>query len=391
MWSEYKYFILAGLAFIAIGVMESLKPKETVWIESYSKFDKIPYGNYVLYNELESIFSDPVTSSYESLKSSLSDTLINTNLLIINNSFDASESDINALLNYVNRGNQAMIISRKITDKLLDTLNLSIDFEFSEEIETEISHLISNDTTQYSGPTFNIYFRSYFDEIASASPIGYRSDSLINFVSVNYGEGLIYLHVLPSAFTNAFMLSKNNHGYVSKVLSYLPDQPTIWDEYFKARKNYIKKTPLQQLLATDGLRQAFYLLLLGTLIYMIFASKRRQRSIPVLPIKSNSTVEFIQTMGQLYYNESDHKDIGVKRVNYFLADIRERYRLETETLNEEFCSKLSILSGVPRDDIDRLIKNFTVINTVAVVLDIRIKEQDKLIENYYKKERAYGK
>src|SRR5687768_12184410 len=98
MWAKYKFYILAGLAFLALGVLESMKPKETVWIESYSKVDKIPYGNYVLFNELESLFYKPILTSFESLHEALKDTLANTNLILINDSFDASRHEINALL-----------------------------------------------------------------------------------------------------------------------------------------------------------------------------------------------------------------------------------------------------------------------------------------------------
>lgn len=390
MWSKYKYFILSGLAMAALGALEAMKPKETLWLESYSKFDKVPYGNYILYKQLGNLFNEATKPSFEPLKATLNDTLSNTNLIIINNSFEAEQNEVDALLNFVNNGNQAMIISRQITDLLLDTLGLSTNFDFSQE--SEVSYGLLNDTTKFNGPTYNILFRAYFDSLSTAQPLGYRSDSLPNFVGLKFGSGQLFLHVLPSAFTNAFILTGHNDRYISSVLSYLPDQTTIWDEYYKARKQYVKQaSPFQQVLTTDGLRQALYLILLATFVYMIFASKRRQRIIPVLPTRTNATVEFVETMGQLYYNESDHKDIGLKRVNYFLADIRERHRIDTATLDEGFVQKLSSLSGVPIEDINQLITNFNVIKAVDVVLQDRIVQQDKLIENFYNKERAYGK
>jgi len=144
-------------------------------------------------------------------------------------------------------------------------------------------------------------------------------------------------------------------------------------------------------LTTDGLRQALYLSVLATLMYMIFASKRKQRIIPVLQPKANSTVDFINTIGQLYYNESNHKDIGMKRLKYFLADIRERYRIDTEQLDEKFCQGLSIVSGVPREDVNRIAANFRAISALETITNEKIIEQDRLIENYYNKENEYGK
>lgn len=391
MWSKYKYYILSGLAFVAIGVLETMRPPQTTWVESYSKFDKIPYGNYILYNELGSLFTKKYTSSFESLRMTLDDSLFNTNLIVINSTFDIDQSETDALLDFVERGNQAMIISRRISDTLLDTLGISTDTKFLGESTKDISYYLANDTTKYTGPTYNILFQTYFDSLANAQPLGYRSDSVVNFVTLKYGEGRLYLHLLPSAFTNVFFLTDHNNEYIRKVLTHLPDQPTIWDEYYKARKHYIVQTPLQQVLTTDGLRQALYLAVLGTLIYMVFASKRRQRIIPVLPPKSNSTLEFIDTMSHLYYNESDHKDIGLKRMSYFLADIRERHRMDTEVLDDDFNNKLSTLSGVDKKDIAKLISNFKLISSAKRVQSIQIIEQDKLLENFYSKERSYGK
>jgi len=214
---------------------------------------------------------------------------------------------------------------------------------------------------------------------------------LVNFIGLAFGKGRIYIHLLPSAFTNVCMLTNNNAKYISSVLSYLPNQATLWDEYYKARKKYIKQTPFQHILNTDGLRQSLYLTLLGTLTYMIFASKRKQRAIPVLPPKLNTTIEFIETIGKLYFNESDNKDIGRKRMNYFLADIREKYRINTEKLDKAFSLKLSTLSGVKKGEIDRLIYYYKIINTTYEVKDYHIIEQDKLIENFYNKEKLYGK
>lgn len=391
MWAKYKFYILAGLAFIALGVLESMKPKETVWIESYSKVDKIPYGNYVLFHELKSIFSKPILTSFESLREGLKDTLTNTNLILINDSFDASRHEINALLKFVDKGNQALLVCRDFPKLLLDTLKIKADSKFIE-LSTVSSYRLANDTTRYQGPGYNIYFNTHFDSLADNHKVlGYSSDSLVNFIGMSYGRGRILLHASPSAFTNAFMLTKNNHNYISAILSFLPDQSTVWDEHYKARRKHIQQSPLQYILTTDGLRQALYLSLLATLMYMIFASKRRQRIIPVLKPKANSTVDFIETVGQLYYNESNHKDIGMKRLKYFLADIRERYRIDTEELDEKFCQRLSILSGVPREDVNRIAANFSAIHALETVTDERIIEQDRLIENYYNKENEYGK
>ncbi len=391
MWSKYKYYILSGIALILIGVLESIKPKEIVWLESYSKYDKIPFGNYVLFRELESIFSKSIITSTTSLPQSLDDSLQNTNLIIINSTFQPAEAELATLLEFVKKGNEVIIASRSISKNLLDTLNLEIENSFDEEVSTKVHFYLKGDTTSYEAPNQKIFFRTYFNDSDNVKFLGFDSNDKANFARTEYGEGRFFLHLEPSVFSNLFMLYEQNHQYMSRVMSHLPNQPVIWDEYYKIRKDYISKTPFQHILSTDGLQQALYLLLLGTLLYMIFASKRKQRIIPVVPLKSNSTVDFVETIGHLYYNESDHKDIGIKRISYFLADIREKYRIDTEVLDETFVQNLSNSSGVPHEDVSRLATNFRVIQAVADVLDERIIEQEKLIENFYNKARSYGK
>ena len=391
MWHKYKFFILSGIALFVIGVLETLKPKEVIWLESYSRHDKIPYGCHILYELLQ----DWNTDRWSIAESSLATNMIsdsNVNYLLINDQINLGKEDINALLQYIENGNQALIAARTLPDALLDTLDIKVAYDYHNATIDSLGYYLAGDTVTYFGPTRNIVFRNYFEEIGIAQPLGYRSDSLANFIGMNIGEGRLFIHLAPSTFTNIFVLTDDNHRYLCHMMSFLPQTNRwVWDEHYKARKQHGTKSPMAEVMKRDGLRQAVYISLLGVLIYMLFASKRRQRAIPVVPPKLNTTVDFVETMGQLYYNESDNKDIGKKRVSYFLADIRDRYRLDTSLLDKEFCHRLSSLSGVNKDDVDKLIANFKVMNSVDVVLDDRLAEQDRLIDNFYKIERGYGK
>ena len=81
-------------------------------------------------------------------------------------------------------------------------------------------------------------------------------------------------------------------------------------------------------------------------LYLLFRSKREQRAIPVVRPPENRTLEFVAVVGSLYYKEREHAAIARKRVAYFLEEARGAYRLDTETLDEEFARLLSERSGV---------------------------------------------
>ena len=74
-----------------------------------------------------------------------------------------------------------------------------------------------------------------------------------------------------------------------------------------------------------ALTWAYYLVLIGLLFYALFAGKRTQRVIPVVEPPRNTSLEFAQTVGRLYFQQGDHDNLARKKIQYFLAGLRERY------------------------------------------------------------------
>lgn len=392
MWKRNKYFFIIGIFIISILIIEYNKPKPINWFESFSKYDKIPYGNNILFNELSSIFTQSTHTASENIEKSLQNNLSAINYLFINNTFRPEENDVNELLNFVSEGNNAMIVSRLFDENLLDTLGLSIKQTLSLGINDSLHfYLGSNKQNYYHKFTTSLMVNSFsYDSIREFSKLGYVSDTLLNFVKVPFGKGHFYMHLNPLVFTNFYMLNNDNHRYISAVLSHLPNEYIIWDEYYKNRKNAINKSQLYIITSTSGLRQAIYLTVISILVYMLFASKRKQRIIPVAIEKSNDTLNFVRTIGQLYYNEKNNKDIGMKRIEFFLSHIRKQYHIFSDKLDDDFCIKLHQSSGVPLDEIKKIAVNFNIIKGVQDISNERIIEQDSLIDSFNKKTRYNG-
>ena len=64
--------------------------------------------------------------------------------------------------------------------------------------------------------------------------------------------------------------------------------------------------------------------------------RRKQRYIPVVAKPKNDSLDFVKTIGRLYYDKGDHKNLSRKMGAFFLEHVRSRYKLPTGTLNEEF-------------------------------------------------------
>ena len=84
-----------------------------------------------------------------------------------------------------------------------------------------------------------------------------------NYIKTTFGEnnGAFYLHSNPYAFTNYHLLN-GNEDYTATVLSYLPKQQIIWDNYNKSGRKVIR-SPLRYILTNPPLKWALYVSLFG--------------------------------------------------------------------------------------------------------------------------------
>lgn len=363
------------LLIVAITFIDSNRPKPIDWSPTYSLNDKIPLGLYVFNSESKNLFKDSkiekITSTpYEFFTSSFDyEDTINTHykkngtFLYIDKSANLDEESINEMLTYVSYGNKAFLSTEDFPRYLLDTLKLNVTTEYSNNNDLRNSVLNSKLGTKEYVLTEGAS-NSYFDKIdtlqTTALGVVKQDTSHINFIKVKFYEGDIYLHNQPAAFTNFHLLKGNHFEYAQKVVSYIPKGNIYW--YTKEQLGgTISSSPMRYILSQPALKWAWWLFLIGMILFMIFNAKRKQRIVPILKPLPNSTVEFIKTIGNLYLQEGDHDNIINKKIIYFLERIRNEYSLDTTVLDEGFITKLYQKSGKRKEDIEsvvRLINNY---------------------------------
>jgi predicted nucleic acid-binding protein len=76
--------------------------------------------------------------------------------------------------------------------------------------------------------------------------------------------------------------------------------------------------------------------------------------IPVIQPLHNSSVDFVRTIGRLYFQQKDHKNLARKIIAHFLEHVRNTYNISTSVLDEAFITKLSYKSGISREEIQEL-------------------------------------
>jgi len=171
---------------------------------------------------------------------------------------------------------------------------------------------------------------------------------------VKYKSGTFYLHTQPVAFTNFHLLKGNHHEYAEKVLSYIPKTDVFW--CIKDQNGeVISASPMRYILSQPALKWAWYIFLIGMIIFILFNAKRKQRIVPIIKPLANTTVDFTKTIGNLYYQEGDHNNIIDKKIIYFLEKIRNEYLIDTNKLDNDFIKKLHLKSGKKLEDIQNLV------------------------------------
>ncbi|MEO8932820.1 MAG: DUF4350 domain-containing protein [Xanthomarina sp.] len=367
--SKIALYSIGAIIFLLM-IAEVTKPKALNWRNSYSASDKIPLGCYVLFNELESFSSNPISTSDKSIYEKLNEIsdVKNTTLILINDHINIEGQGSNALLKFVENGNTVFISSGSVYGKFADTLNIKIDRNYDGLLKQPSKSTFTNKSLNpHEGFFDDVIENTIFTSIDTTNTkvLGYMVNEEkfikeINFIKIPFGEngGVFYFHSNPFAFSNYHMLD-DKADYAATVLSHLPkNNHVIWDNYYKSGRKVIS-SPLRFILTHSALKWSFYISLMGLIIFVIFKGKRTQRIIPVLEPLKNSTVEFTQTIGDLYYQHGDYSNIIDKKITYFLEFIRSTYYLETNEFSERFIQKLAVKASNTVHDTKSLIDLIT--------------------------------
>lgn len=185
-------------------------------------------------------------------------------------------------------------------------------------------------------------------------------------------------------FTNIHLLDDDNHEFVSTSLSYLPQKDTYWTEFYHLGRMEIA-TPLRFVLTTEPLRWAYYLTLISILLFMVFEAKRKQRIIPIINPLTNTTLEFVGTIGNLYYQRADHKNIAEKKIQFFLDQIHATYFINTNNKDEAYLILLSKKAGVPEKTVRDLLNMISQISQQEKISASELTRLNELIEKFHQK------
>src|SRR5690242_20718110 len=113
--------------------------------------------------------------------------------------------------------------------------------------------------------------------------------------------------------------------------------------------------------------------------------RRKQRYIPVVKKLRNDSLDFVKTIGRLYHDKGDHRNLSRKMSAYFLEYVRSRFKLPTAKLDDEFVKNLHFKTGVDQAEIRELVDSIKEVDESYSISADKMIAFHKQLESFYKK------
>ena len=397
MRNIFKYCCLIMLAIVVITSCKSPVGLPSLK-ETYSKNDKDPFGGFVFFNQLEVLFNQNSLNTkavnFETFWHSNEDT--NALFICVAKNLFLTKGDVKSMLQFVADGNTVFIGSQHLDSTLLDSLGckVAVASPLNETLEsvkaTSVfidSNLINSNST-YS--FLYVPFASIFSTIDTGTSrvLGYNVFGS-NYIEIYHGLGKFYLHCEPRALSNYFLLQNKNYQYLQNIFALTSHRPDhlYWDDFYNKR-NHVQasnegKGGLHMLLQYPSMAWAFWLAVILVVLYIIFGGKRRQRIVPPLPENINSTLAFTNTIGNLYLQKKDNRNIADKMILYFYEHLRKHYFLNANQPNADFIQALSKKSNVSLEATQSLFNLIEIFKQSEQISDEQLLLLNKKIDNFY--------
>ncbi|GEM_PF-5687377 len=386
--SKWASFILIGLL-VVFFFSTFFQRNRLQWFENYSEQSKDPYATYLLGQVLKAYYpghqfirlSDPKDWKLPANGTG------HCNYFFIGRTYFTSEAHTDSLLQFIARGNTALIAANKFPYRLW--MHLFQGERFCKENDLEGLDKFLGTTVRanlrhpdvrlpeplpllYRNQTdSSIYVWKYFPDDyfcpGGLTAAGHINDLFVNFAFASYGKGKIFFLSTPIALTNIFLRTPEGKDYLDGIMAHLPPGDIYFDAASRIpilhqttnnrrhRTQKVSQGPLAYILSQPALKAAWYTLVLMGILLLVFGTRRTQRTIPITPRIQNTSLIFIRNIADIYYQKRDYRNLALKKSEHFKDFIRNHYRIPFNPKDPDFITNLSERSGVPSQRIQRIL------------------------------------
>lgn len=288
--------------------------------------------------------------------------------------FLPDETEEKEILGFVAGGNRLLLSSFEIAPHFLKTLDIA-GRSFKKPVQaTDDSLKIvwkKGKTWIYPG---SAAAPGLIPSIPHSQILAFDGRGFPSLIRIPYGEGGIWIQLQPMAFSNYFLLHKNNSGYLETVLEELDiaGAPVIWDDYYSKIRNAADRQALSKPPRPEGksffmdmvrkhppLQWAVFTFLAGALLFILNYSRRLRQPVDRLPDVKNNSMEFTRAIADLYRHRKDNIAIA-RKIRLQLQDhLYNAYRIPARDLTPENADSISRKTGKPLPEVIGLIETLS--------------------------------
>jgi len=357
------------LILLLLTYLEATEREPINWNPSYLESDKIALGSYVFFESWKDAHTHHLIKVKESPFEFLSQEKPNGTYFFLNNNIPIDQTELDKLLTWVEDGNTLFLSASNFSKNLLDTLDIKPQvLDPGENLKSQPYINLTNSKFWKEEPYHLDQDRSIirleksdslFQEtlgVVNVRSFDSKTRAYPNFIKSQFGNGIIFIHAMPEAFSNYFLLADSNYSYVQDALAYIPSNSNVyWDDHYKSGKIY-NTSPLYILLNNRALKWAYYFALFGIFLFIIFEGKRKQRSVPVIEALKNQSYEYSQTISELYLEQKQYKSLALKDIQHFYEYLRSHFRIDTTNINQQFYKEVSARVNLEMEEVQSKFK-----------------------------------
>ena len=357
MKSRGKFIIGILLMLVAVLVIEYRMPRRFIWQPTFSHSDAQPFGCLVFDSVMKASMPNGYTVSRQTFFQLYSkgilthpkhykDSVVTSpkSLVIITNEM-LGKGARDHILQIVDEGNTVLLASSSLAE-WADTLGIDFHWNRDFQLDAVAGQMLDKGNLQWqlNLPKDSAYqhtklcqsvYPQMIERTLSIPDSVYHQDLIIYHgmrmgetvsepvaASFPIGRGELIFVSAPLIMTNYMTLNGNGWALQGRLLDRLKANPVIRIEAYMSATAQEESSPFYVLLREPPLRWAFYLALLGILLFCVFTARRRQRAIPVLTKPQNRNLEFVQLVGSLYWQEHWNPGLLAKKLAYTEEMIR---------------------------------------------------------------------
>lgn len=378
------------------------KAKKIDWTPTFRKTETKPYASMAVFKLIEDLFpeKDIILRTKVAPKDSLLQNLGKKyNLFFAHRYMDSDVEFASALYFFVSGGGEAFIATTQFDYHFSDLLGeFSINYEpyQSGSLDIQFTNPKLQSSSPYHYPNIQSYhyFTKYNEEECTVLATDGEDRPIL--IKVPIGNGHFYLCSVPLIFTNLGITDKRNHEVIAKSLSYLPVKDVLWEDLpsweLNNKNNRNRKDSPEGIKELAFLRKheslwwAFLLACASVLAFIIFRAKREQRAIAILEKPVNTSVEFAQTIGRLYFNRKDHKNLAEKKIMYLFDFIRNHLQIPIQdTFDKATIDRISQKAAIPEDEVNSLFESIKNIKNQSQISATELAQINTKINDFKKK------